>query len=575
MQLREYQKLGVEFLKNRKYALLADDIGVGKTVQAISALNGAKNPVLVICPASVKLHWQNQFKIWRKIEAFVIGPKDGGVMPNASVLIVNYDLISQNNKRIFNHLKGLKFSTIICDEAHRLKNPKAKRTKRVLSKFGLIANTEKMWFLTGTPIHNRPIDLYTLLASCAPHLIKPYDDYMGFAFRYCGAFQGKFGLNVRGSSRESELNEKIKPFFLRRRKEDVLHELPDKIVTKIEFECSAHAKELIAQEEQKTLEESGESDPAYFKLGEIVRLRKAVAKYKTPEAIKFIKDTMEEAGKVVVFFHHHEVAAELAKALADQGVVVVSGQDNIHHKAAKIKKFVEDPDTKIFLGQMQACGEGVDGLQQAANVCIFVEPSWSPSDIDQAIGRLHRMGQKDSVVAYILTIEDTIESKMMDTILWKQKVIKKILDEPGTKTEKYPPDGGEEKKESGMYLEQRVEKLEKIVADCVNTIDKLTQLAAGPKAEVAQESATRGPGRPPKAKVAAAEINVEDVRELANQIMQNDPTNGKTTCVNIIKAHGSGKKLAECDQNELRAIKKELDDVLKEIQEAGPALDEI
>lgn len=574
MELRNYQKQGAEFLKNRKYALLADEIGTGKTVQAICALNGGARPVLIICPASVKLHWQNLFLTWRGEEAFIINSKDK-TLPEAKILIVNYDLISREDKKIFNLLKKMQFSTVICDEAHRAKNPEAKRTKRILSKFGLIANTDRMWFLTGTPVHNRPIDLYTILSTCASELIRPYNDYMGFAFRYCGAFQDKFGLNVRGSSREKELNERIRPFYLRRRKEDVLDELPEKIVSKIEFDLSPHAKEIIRQEEQKTMEDAGESDPAYFKLGEIVRLRKCVAKYKVPEAVKFIEDLLEGTEKTVVFFHHHEVAQDLARHLEKYGVIIVSGKDNIYQKNDKIRAFNADPALKIFLGQMQACGEGVDGLQNAAKICVFVEPSWSPSDIDQAIGRLHRMGQKDPVVAYILTIKDTIESQMMDTILWKQKVIKKIL-------------GDEDKQRKGeapMFLEERVAKLEQIAANCVNTIDKLTQLLDTPKEAPKFKSANpavppptpRPVGRPAKAKAVqpAAEVSVEEVRELANTIVQEVPE-GKNKCLEIVRRVGGG-KLADCDREQLAQIKSEMQTLLSVGigVSQGPSVDEI
>ena len=306
MKLRQYQKEGIQFLATRRYALLADDPGLGKTAQAIRALieTKAKN-VLVICPAQVKYNWKREFDKWApSVYSIGIINKSTDSVPRTDVLIVNYDLIIR--KKLFERLAPRVFDCIINDESHRLKNPRAERTKKVLGKSGLVNRSRKMWFLTGTPITNRPIDLYPLVARCMNGQFKPYNKYLSFAYRYCGAYQGPFGLVVTGATHLKELNGKLDGFLLRRRKQDVLKELPRRIITHIEFDCGRDVMKSIEAEEARTQEMAGDRDPEHYKLGEISRIRRAVAKYKLKDAAGFIEDRLEE-DKVVVFFYHKDV----------------------------------------------------------------------------------------------------------------------------------------------------------------------------------------------------------------------------------------------------------------------------
>ncbi len=470
MQLRDYQRQGVEFLKARKYALLADDPGLGKTAQAIVALreNQTAVPILIICPAQVKYQWQNQFNIWwpgRKIQ--IITSSTEKILSTAEVVIINYDLLIRT--KLFYQCKYRQW-LIVCDEAHRLKNRQAKRTKCILLDKGLRGNAKSIWFLTGTPVKNRPIDLFAMLHHCAIGLITPYHTYEQFAFRYCGAYQTPFGLDVQGASRLPELHNRIKPFMLRRTKQEVLEELPARNIMKIEFEATKKVLAAIKAEEAATIEASGESDPQHFKLGEIIRIRQAVAKYKIPDAVEFIHDLLDSGEKVVVFFHHHEILRQLCAAFEKTPHIFITGDDSAKRRQTKVDSFINE-HVPLFFGQMQACGEGVDGLQHAASTCVFVEPSWSPTDIEQCVSRLERMGQKKVINAYILVIKGTIESDMMDLVLWKQKNINTIL---GTNTEILTTPTQKELNMEGpckpAYLEDRLAALEAGQAKIKDTI---------------------------------------------------------------------------------------------------------
>lgn len=590
-QLREYQKEGVTFLRSRQYALLGDDPGLGKTVQAICALDlrQTKEKVLVICPAQVKVLWQRQFELWIQFKDVGIISSSTGKLPPNQVLVVNYDLVIR--KGLLKMLRDHTFDTIICDEAHRLKNPKAKRTKAVLRY--LIPRTRRAFFLTGTPYKNRPVDIYSLVSRCVPELIAPYEKYLRFVFRYCGAFMDKWGLNVTGASHIDELRQKLQPFILRREKRDVLDELPPLMMEKIEFECSPAVRKAIAAEEEATVNMAAKAgaELEHFKLSEIVRLRQVVAKHKLSDAVAFIKDLLEEQEKLVVFFHHHDTMHTLVGALKKYGVLTVSGQDTPKMRQIKVDRFVAEKNTRIFLGQIQASGEGIDGLQRVCSTCVFVEPSWSPSDIKQCVSRLERIGQKDSINAYILVIKGTIESRMMDVVRWKMGVIDQL-----TKSNNPKP------KEHLMYLEERVEKLEKGIKEIQVTLTELfRKLTDGPVGAAAAPTPAKKSTRKKKGGIgkklpgaktmfddeydedgnplpekdepaeedplgededdfAEEAVTVETCRALAVSIVKEVP-DGKAKCVKIINAAG-GKKLADVPPDNLPEVYKKFQKLL-------------
>lgn len=512
MQLRQYQKDGINFLRSKKYALLADDPGLGKTAQAISAVEWRRETkVLVICPAQVKYHWQAQFKLWADRGAHVTSYLKEELPHSRDVYIINYDLINKKDKRLFNQLKNMRFTHLICDESHRLKNVRAMRTRRVLHKKGLRGNCERIWFLTGTPIKNRPIDLFSMLSACVPKVLKPYDSYLNYAYRYCGAYMGPFGLQTTGSSREDELSKRLNSFMLRREKQDVLDELPPRNVQTIELECSAFVKKLIKDEEENTVERAGSDDPHIFKLGEQARLRQLVALHKIDQGAKFINDCLEETKKVVVFFHHHKVKKELIQKLPKHNPITIDGGDSAAMRALKVKEFVEGEE-RILLGQIQAIGEGTDGLQHAASTCIFIEPSWSATDLEQCIGRLERVGQKDLVNAYILVLKDTIESQMMETVRWKEKTVEKILKQP--------------KKEKLMHLEDRLEKVEEKLDNVISMVETFVECISYDLKDSSKIKKTKK--EEPKAKEKEEPKVEEKVEEVAEVVSENEVRDRKS-----------------------------------------------
>lgn len=565
---RPYQIEGAEFLRNRRYALLGDAPGVGKTGQAILAMPELGR-TLIVCPASVKNQWQKALIEWRGLGSTIIHHTNDQ-LGKRSIYIVNYDLMIR--EPLLTQLKEKQWNLIIFDEAHKLKNIDAKRTKAALSNSGLRAHANRIWFLTGTPVKNRTIDLYPILRTCAPEVLGPYQSYLKFAYRYCGAYQGQFGLDTSGATNTDELCERLKGFMLRREKRDVLKDLPPRVINRVEFECTPGIKKRIEEEELKTIEKAGDKDPAQFKLGEIVRIRGMLARFKVPDAIAYIKDLLEEEDKIVVFYYHKEVCRELKEGLKDVGSVGIDGDIQPKHRSGIVDHFNRDPKVRLFLGQMEACGEGIDGLQRAASTCVFIEPSWSHTDIEQCIGRLERDGQRTDINVHILTIKDTIEARMMEVVAQKLEVDKVLYNQNQTK---------QKEKTMANEKEKAVSELHSAVGGALAALVKIavkealaeamgTQRVAGtPEANQAETAKPSGKA----AKVQEQEVEVpqeadvseEAIRGRAGDIAAADPVNGRNQCIKVIGKVGGG-KIKDLNTPELRiACLKELDALYNKI----------
>jgi SWI/SNF-related matrix-associated actin-dependent regulator of chromatin subfamily A-like protein 1 len=539
---RNYQLVGAEFLKARRFAMLGDACGVGKTGQAIISLDPSWS-VLIVCPASVKLQWQTALKDWRDWGSTIIDTaKWKGLVSNrAFTAIVNYDLIYRE-PLLSSALMKWDWDLIIFDEAHKLKSLTSKRTKAALSMKGLRSRAKRVWFLTGTPVKNRPVDLYAILRSCAPEVLGPYSSYLKFCYRYCGAYYGKFGMDVSGASHIEELGDRLKTFMLRREKRDVLTELPPRIISKVELDCTPAVREIIEAEEQATIEQAGARDPALFKLGEQVRIRKALAKYKVAGAVEYIKDLLETEDKIVVFYHHKGVLSELRKHTAGLRSVFIDGGVPPQSRAGIVENFYTDAEVRIFFGQMEACGEGIDGLQRAASCCIFVEPSWSHTDLEQCIGRLERSGQTEPINVHILVIKETLESKMMDVVAMKLNTDKKLY---GQQTK---PKQGDE------TMAKKLTPTEKELVFLAALRDLLGESSTDSPKATEQAAARVQPKAEPEEVEVEPDIDIseESIRARANDCCTAAPGGkGKDAVVALVKSIGGG-KIADLKTPELR-----------------------
>ena len=450
-----YQRAGIHFALNNKQTLIADEMGLGKTIQAIGVVNAADdiNSVLVICPASLKVNWQREFEAWctKKIH---VGIATGKQFPDSghNVVVINYENVARHRQLI----DSRKWNLLVCDESHYLKNPKSGRTHAVLGyKTQPAISADYRIFLTGTPILNRPIELWPLCRALDPKGLG--SNYSVFAKKYCAGRETRFGFDVSGASNLNELQLRMRSrFMIRRQKADVLRELPVKVRQVLSLEVPDQdiqsvidrQKELYVTMEkerkmvgitkppaQSTEEANSDYNERVAKLranfnahfSEMSKLRHDLAVVKIPLVIAHIKSLLEESEipKVVVFGHHVDVVEQVAEAFGD-AAVSITGKTSLSARQSAVDRFQNDPTLKVFVGNIKAAGVGL--TLTASSHVVMAELDWVPGNVTQAEDRCHRIGQKDSVFVQHLVFDNSLDAHLAQVICKKQKVIDKALD---------------------------------------------------------------------------------------------------------------------------------------------------
>jgi SWI/SNF-related matrix-associated actin-dependent regulator 1 of chromatin subfamily A len=428
--LRPFQTLGVAFIENKNgRCLIADEMGLGKTIQSIGyiSLHRDKTPVIVVCPASLKLNWEREMENW------LTNPKTevlSGTTPyktKGGILIINYDIVFA----WVEELKKLKPQIIILDESHSIKSSATRRTKAVKK---LCKDVPHIIALSGTPIVNRPIEIYNTLQILDKNL---FPHYLNFTRRYCDAHNNGFGIDVNGASHTDELHNTLtSTVMLRRKKADVLKELPDKIYSFVPLaldnteEYREAEKDFIAYVRREKGIEAAQRIKSVEALAKIEGLKQLAVKGKLTEAIEWIKNFLESDNKLVVFCTHKFVIDKLMEEFKHIAVKI-DGSVTIPDRQRSVDIFQHNPKCKLFVGNIQAAGTGIN-LQIASNV-VFLELPWHSGHVSQAEDRCHRIGQKDSVNVHFLLAKNTIEEKIAKLIDSKRKITDSVLD--GKKTE--------------------------------------------------------------------------------------------------------------------------------------------
>lgn len=408
-----YQLEGIEFARGRNAVLFGDEPGLGKTIQAIGWLNchPEVETLLVVCPASLKVNWRRELDKWL-------------ISPCVGVTIINYDVLHKLD--MTRH-----WDVCIIDEAHAIKNRKAKRTglcKQIQAGVKLA--------LTGTPILNKPVELWSILNWLAPE-IWPKASFMRYAYRYCGAYQGKWGMVMDGATHLDELRTHLSYLMIRRLKEEVLTQLPSKRRQIIEISKDGMSADLRARLAEATrsiarIEDTYENDARALESAlsvawqDMAALRHEVGLAKVDACLDLIHDAIESSGKVIVFAHHRDVIAALSDALVDYMPAVIHGGIPVQARQEAVDRFQTDDRCRVFIGQIQAAGVGL--TLTASSHVIFVELDWTPGIVSQAEDRVHRIGQKDSVLIQHVVLEGGFDARMVKALVRKQTVIEKALD---------------------------------------------------------------------------------------------------------------------------------------------------
>ena len=438
--LYSYQELAVAFLEARigtRGALIGDQPGLGKTIEALAfcSLHPQVNPILVVTQASIKRNWYREVEKWLPGTSIqIIDQGKDKVASDADVVIVNYDLIWRAN--IEKQLLAREFQIVIFDEVTYLKERSAKRTKAA-RKLGKAA--EFTIGLSGTPILNRPIEFYTFLNMISP---KQFSSQFQFGMRYCNGYHNGFGYTFKGASRVSELRQLIHPLMIRRRKDEVLTELPEKSRQNIYIDMPGsyfqnyRAAELDLVQSLKSLspdaEENDDASQEYenkrmWLLSKLNFLRHLVGLAKAEAAEEIITNFVDSGEKLVVFGHHHDVMDAMDTYLTKKkiGHVKVDGRTPNQDRQALIDRFQEEDDCMVFLAST-AMGMGV--TLTAASNALFVERQWTPGMEEQMEDRIHRIGQNRGVFIHYMQVENSIDAKMAKLVEYKRDVLAAVLD---------------------------------------------------------------------------------------------------------------------------------------------------
>jgi len=429
-ELYPYQKVGVEFfVNNNGRAMLTDDMGIGKSFQALAyAVHTNKKKTLVICPASVKYAWESEVKKWTSLKSSVIDSKDKEALSDEAyhtndIFIINYDILVKFSDLITSR----KWNCLIADEFHYIKNTAAKRTKEVKK---IAKEIQSILLLSGTPILNRPVELFNGL-----NLIDPttWNDWYGYVLRYCGAKRTRFGLDTSRATNIEELQEKISHYFLRRKKSDVLTELPPKqFIDRPVMLDKESAKNYDFAEESFVdylREIKGKKITSSQQAGVLVKLnelRQICSRGKIYAAKDLINEVLDSGQKIVVFSVYNEPLKQLKEYFGEQAVMIIGSTGNEERRDI-INDFQNNPDKKVFLGGMKSAGAGIT-LTAASNV-LFIDYSFVPADHWQAADRIHRIGQKaGSVSIYQLYSKNTIDEKIQEILEKKKELFEQLID---------------------------------------------------------------------------------------------------------------------------------------------------
>lgn len=433
--LYPYQITGAEWLTKNPRALLSDEMGLGKSAQAIRACDMlGLNDILIIAPASVVLNWRAEFEKFSPRYRDQ-SPIDG----HMRVVTVSYEHISKN----LLHYAMAKWDVVICDEAHYLKNPTATRTKDLLGVGGVVHRADRFWLLTGTPMPNNASELWVMLFTFG----KTKLGFEAFVDRYCHSVQiHPKRRQVTGTKTEMipELRALMHSFSLRRTKDEVLTDMPDLTIGDIFIrhdECTLQFPPEVFEQmklEQKILfdkfeiggirEDQTEAEvlasltalaPSVSTLRRYFGMQKAQA-----VALRLTQELEDHAyDKLIIFAVHHDVIDLLAKHFNNPAII--TGSTPQPKRQAEIKRFQNDPNCQVFIGNIGAAGTGI--TLTAAHHVVFVESDWVPGNNAQAMMRAHRIGQLKNVLVRFVTLHDSIDEKINRVLKRKSREIALML----------------------------------------------------------------------------------------------------------------------------------------------------
>ncbi len=399
--LRRYQEWGVKYAIAQRRILLGDEMGLGKTVQAIAAMvhlcNKGATHFAVVCPASVLTNWCREIEKHSDLKVIKVhgNGKEAAVrgwIAEGGVAVTTYETTS-----VFDIDESFRITMLTVDEAHYIKNPGAQRTVNVKK---LCDHADRLLFMTGTALENRVGEMTSLIQILNTSVFKDISPMLSL-------------------SNAPQFRELVAPVYYRRKREDVLTELPE-LVESMEW-CNLTPEEKKVYKEALSEQNFMAARRVSWNVDDLSQSSKA------QRMLEIVSDAEEEGRKVLVFSFFLDTVAKVAALLGDRCMEPITGSVSPARRQEIIDEFDKAKPGSVLVAQIQSGGTGLN--IQSASVVILCEPQIKPSIENQAISRAYRMGQSRSVLVYRLLCDDTIDERITDLLAEKQSEFDAFADE--------------------------------------------------------------------------------------------------------------------------------------------------
>ena len=418
-ELQPFQWAGVRYVLDARRVFLSDEQGLGKTVQALAALEADDAyPAIVVCPASLKLNWLREAGRWLPHRSIEVVEGGVAVPKTGDITIVNYEVVGKH----YETLARLRPAAMVVDESHYCKNPRAKRTQAVRKLAEAVTRGGLRVALTGTPVLNHPEELISQL-----RIIGRLDEF-GSGARFSRQFQGVLT--------EERLHWHLrKSCFVRRLKSEVLPQLPAKRQTIVPVSLDNEREYRVAERdvvewlrtqplELSDLNAKIAATLRAERLAQLGALQRLAARGKLNAALAWIHDFLASGEPLVVFARHREVQEAVLERFPD--ALHLFGRDSLQDRENSVQSFQNPDGPQLIVCATRVASQGIT-LTRASNVA-FLELEWTPALHDQAEDRCHRIGQRDAVTAWYLLAANTIDETMAALIERKRGVIAAVTD---------------------------------------------------------------------------------------------------------------------------------------------------
>jgi len=435
-KLRPYQTEGAVWLLDKARAglggLLADEMGLGKTVQALALVESLPGCTLVVCPSSLVWNWKREAQNF--LPDLPVLTLDGAQrgkrfadIPRHRLVVTSYALL----RRDIDQYRGFSFNAVILDEAQHIKNPDSQNAKAA---YAIKAGSR--FILTGTPVENSLRDLWSLYEFLLP-------GYLGKRQDFKDSYEIPLLNGERGAIWE-RLSRRVQPYLLRRRKKEILTELPDKIEQVIEIELSDEQKSAYTQLQQAArakideLKEASSAGAAHMQvLTALLRLRQACcdlrllgaeqgASAKLVALLELLQEAIDGGHRVLVFSQFTSMLDLIGEALKENDIAYSRLDGSTRNREETVTRFQNDANIPVFLISLKAGGVGLN--LTAADTVIHFDPWWNPAAEAQATDRAHRIGQKSVVTSIKLIARDTVEERVLKMQKKKKALLEGTID---------------------------------------------------------------------------------------------------------------------------------------------------